>query len=361
MTIKKLAIIFGTRPEVIKLWPVIEEARKSGIETCLISTNQQKNLLGETLGNLQIVPDYNLAIPNKAGNLNDFLSKCITECEKILTDFRPDLVVVQGDTASALAGALSSHNLRIKVGHIEAGLRSGDMENPWPEEGYRRIIDSISSILWAPTSSVDVTTQPDQELYVVGNTSIDALRMAQLLNPHKSEETGSVVVTLHRRESFGPALDTALKNIMGLSRKVDNRIYFIQHPNPNVKASMDRVRFQDSRVEIIEPIPYLNFIEMISSASLIISDSGGLQEESTALGIPLLIVRDKTERQEAVLLGGCVMVGSHGEKIIEESKIILSRKVRNKTIGIQNSIFGDGYAARKIIYSLSQIKPSDSI
>ena len=148
MNLRKISIVLGTRPEVIKLWPVIKEFRESGIEICVISTNQQKKLVGETFASLGFLPDINLDIPNKNGNLNDFLSRCIAECEKVLLGFQPELVIVHGDTVSALGGAIASHNLRIRVAHVEAGLRSGDMENPWPEEGYRRLIDSISSILF---------------------------------------------------------------------------------------------------------------------------------------------------------------------------------------------------------------------
>ena len=352
MSILKIAVIVGTRPEVIKVWPVIEEARRIGVEICLVSTNQQEKLLNETFSNLGISTQIDLKIQNKTGNLNNFISECINKCQDFLISFKPDFVIVQGDTASALSGAIAAHNLRIKIGHIEAGLRSGDMENPWPEEGYRRIIDSISSILWVPTPEVCIQIQGDQKLLVVGNTSIDALRMAcaQVLNSNEQGDT--IVVTLHRRESFGNALENTLKNILMLSQQVANKIVFIQHPNPNVQAAMDAVDFESGRIEIIEPVPYLEFVAMISESALIISDSGGLQEEATALEIPLLIVREKTERLEAVTQGGCIMVGNTGEKIVEESIKLLAKNRIAKESGILNSIFGDGHAATRIIASL---------
>ena len=348
----KIAVIVGTRPEVIKVWPVIEEARRAGIEICLVSTNQQEKLVNETFLSLGISPQIDLKIQNKTGNLNNFISECISKCQDILISFKPDFVIVQGDTASALSGAIAAHNLRIRIGHIEAGLRSGDMENPWPEEGYRRLIDSIPSILWAPTSEVCIQTQADQKLLVVGNTSIDALRMACAQVRDSDEQEDTIVVTLHRRESFGKALESTLKNIILLSQKIENRILFIQHPNPNVQAAMDAVEFASSQIEIMGPVPYLEFIGILSQSALIISDSGGLQEEATALEIPLLIVREKTERFEAVSLGGCIMVGNTGEKIVEESIKVLTKNREVKESGILNSIFGDGHAAVKIIDSL---------
>ena len=349
-----VAIIVGTRPEAIKIWPILVEARKRNLNTALIATNQQKDLLKETLADLEIVPDFVCSIPNLSGDISEFLAKAIVSLSDLLRSMNPRAILVQGDTGSATAGAIAAHNLQIPIGHIEAGLRSGDLGNPWPEEGNRRIIDSVSSFLWRPSADPHLSISDDQNELVVGNTSIDALRMClEIESEDKDQISNYILVTLHRRESFGKQMIAALMEIKKLVELTDLEVIFIEHPNPKVREALNSVKINSPNFRIIKPVPYRRFIGLLSNSTLVISDSGGIQEEATALGIPLLVVRDKTERHEVVLNNPGALVGSDGENLLVSALQILNTKkpVKSKPQIIDIS-FGDGYAAKKIIEDL---------
>lgn len=345
-----LCFIFGTRPEVIKLWPVIHEAKSRGIKTLVISTGQQQELLRDTLADLFISPDIDLNLMQLNTTLESFLTLAISELSVSLNNCKPSLVVVQGDTSSALAGALASYLLKIPIGHVEAGLRSGDLYSPWPEEGNRRLIDSLANFLWIPTKKSIIAPNNDQKINVVGNTVVDALRMI-LKNNFRSIELDSksyVLVTLHRRESFGEPMVSSMQEIIKFSNQIEHEVIFIQHPNPNVNWAMNESGMFGSRIRIMQPVPYSKFVEILRGASLLITDSGGLQEEATTLGVPLIIARDKTERMEAVSITQAELVGSHGENLIAVSEDFLNKKFSGDAKKL-NDKFGDGYAAKRII------------
>lgn len=349
-----LAIIVGTRPEAIKIWPVLVEARRRNIKTVLVTTNQQKHLLYETLADLQIVPDFVCPIPNLNGDVSEFLAKAIVGLSDLLRSINPRVILVQGDTGTATAGALAAHNLQIPIGHIEAGLRSGDLRNPWPEEGNRRIIDSVAKFLWRPSADPNIGIMKDQTELIVGNTSIDALRMCLEMNSEDSEHSNPfILVTLHRRESFGKKMTAALIEIKKLVELTDLEVVFVEHPNPKVREALNSVKIDSANFRIINPVPYRRFIKLLSQSTLVISDSGGIQEEATALGIPLLVVRDKTERYEVVFNNSDALVGSGAENLLTNALQILNTKKRVKSRPqIVDVSFGDGYAAKKIIEDL---------
>lgn len=349
-----LAIVIGTRPEAIKVWPVLLEAKRQKIQTVLISTEQQTSLLTETLADLQIAPDIIAPIANDSGDISVFLSRAIIQLSSILKEVNPTTVLVQGDTSTALAGAIAAHNLKIPVGHIEAGLRSGDLNNPWPEEGNRRLIDAISSFLWLPTNKSRVSLSDDQSQEVVGNTSIDALRICIQNENHSESHTDKyILVTLHRRESFGAKMISALNEIKRLPEETGLRVVFIEHPNPRVREALDAVQIEDSGVSVIKPVPYRKFIQLMANSALVVSDSGGIQEEATALGIPLLVVRDKTERHEIHDQDPNILVGSDASSLIVTAISRLNSKGKTSNlIQIKNETFGDGFAAERIIRDL---------
>lgn len=349
-----VAIIVGTRPEAIKIWPIMVEARKRNLNTALITTNQQKDLLNETLADLEIVPDFVCSIPNLSGDISEFLANAIISLSNLLRSINPRAILVQGDTGTATAGAIAAHNLQIPIGHIEAGLRSGDLGNPWPEEGNRRIIDSVASFLWRPSADPHLSISDDQRELVVGNTSIDALRMCLEMESKAKDQIGHyILVTLHRRESFGKKMISALIEIKKLVELTDLEVIFIEHPNPKVRVALNSVQIDSPNFQIIKPVPYRKFIELLSNSTLVISDSGGIQEEATALGIPLLVVRDKTERHEVVLNNPGVLVGSDGKNLLVSALQILNTKKSFKSKPqIIDVSFGDGYAAKKIIEDL---------
>jgi UDP-N-acetylglucosamine 2-epimerase (non-hydrolysing) len=349
-----LAIIVGTRPEAIKVWPVLVEARRRNLNVVLVSTNQQKHLLSETLQDIQIVPDFVCPIPNPSGDVSEFLAKAIVGLSELLRSINPRVVLVQGDTGTATAGAIAAHNLQIPIGHIESGLRSGDLRNPWPEEGNRRMIDSVASFLWRPSADPRLEIQQDQSELVVGNTSIDALRMCLEMDSKESDHPKPyILVTLHRRESFGKKMSSAIIEIKKLAELTKIEVVFVEHPNPKVREALDSAKIDSSNFRIINPVPYRRFIKLLSQSTLVISDSGGIQEEATALGIPLLVVRDKTERHEVVFNNSDVLVGSSAENLLANALRILENKKQDKSIPqIVDNSFGDGYAAEKIIEDL---------
>jgi UDP-N-acetylglucosamine 2-epimerase len=349
-----LAIIVGTRPEAIKIWPVLIEARRRNIKVVLVTTNQQKHLLHETLVDLQIVPDFICPIPNLTGDLSEFLAKAILGLSDLLRSIKPAVVLVQGDTGTATAGAIAAHNLQVPVGHIEAGLRSGDLCNPWPEEGNRRMIDSIASFLWRASANPHINILQDQNELIVGNTSIDALKMCLEMDCEDLNNFNPyILITLHRRESFGRKMTAALVEIKKLVESTSLEVIFIEHPNPKVREALNSVNINAANFRIVNPMPYRSFIKLLAHSTLVISDSGGIQEEATALGIPLLVVRDKTERHEVVLNNSDALVGSGAEGLLTNALRILNSKkhVKSKPQIIDFS-FGDGNAAKKIIEDL---------
>ena len=349
-----IAIIVGTRPEAIKIWPVVLEARSQNIRTVLISTQQQKHLLAATLSELELVPDVICNIPNELGDISNFLSQAILQLAEVIRGINPKAVLVQGDTGTALAGAIASHNLQIPVGHIEAGLRSGDLGNPWPVEGNRRLIDSISTFLWLPTEVSQIEILGDQNQQVVGNTSIDALRLClENIPAARTESDKYILVTLHRRESFGARMISALEEIKKLAISTQIPILFIEHPNPQVRAALDKVEFPEGLVTVTPPVPYKRFISLLANSLMVISDSGGIQEEATALGVPLLVVREKTERPEIFSLNPQVLVGSSGLNLLSSALTMLKNiDPKQVDVKIQSRVFGDGYASGRIVASL---------
>ena len=350
----EIAVIVGTRPEAIKVWPVILEAQNHKISTALVSTQQQKHLLTATLSELDLSPDVICSIPNELGDISNFLSQAILKLTEVIKRINPKVVLVQGDTGTALAGAIASHNLQIPVGHIEAGLRSGDLGNPWPEEGNRRLIDSISSFLWLPTKASEIEILGDQTQEVVGNTSIDALRLClEKLPVTRVESEKYILVTLHRRESFGAIMVSALEEIKKLAKVTRIPILFIEHPNPRVREALDRVTFPEGLVRVIPPVPYKRFISLLANSLIVISDSGGIQEEATALGIPLLVVREKTERHEIFTLNPEVLVGSGGLNLLSSALTMLENiDFKEGAVKIQSRLFGDGFASERILAAL---------
>jgi UDP-N-acetylglucosamine 2-epimerase (non-hydrolysing) len=241
--------------------------------------------------------------------------------------------------------------LGIPVGHVEAGLRSGDLKAPWPEEGNRRLIDSVSSLLWIPTDSEKISGETDQMVEITGNTVVDSLRILSENKIHKHEAYNLILVTLHRRESFGEQMISAMKELIKLSELVSHEILFIQHPNTKVEEAIAQSGLDKSRIKIIEPLKYSEFIELISVSTLLITDSGGLQEEAYSLGIPLIVVRDKTERIQALEGNPELLVGGDGKTLVSQALYLLKNKSK-ANIDFSNNKFGDGHAARKILMSI---------
>lgn len=356
----------GTRPEVIKLAPVIRavrDAAEGSIMARVLVTAQHREILDHTLKVFNIVPDYDLDLMTENQSISAVCVGVLEGMESILKEERPDAVVVQGDTTTTFAAALAAYYGKIRVAHVEAGLRSWDRLNPYPEEVNRSLISRFSDFNFCPTERAKGNlireNVSEKTIFVTGNTVVDALNEAlnipksldrDILGNFDPEVDNIVLVTMHRRESFGVPMErvfTALRELVERNRDV--RILFPVHPNPSVRKAAEAILAGDERIRIIEPLPYLDFVNVMKLSKIIISDSGGVCEEAPSLGKPVLLIREVTERPEALDAGTALIVGTEGEKIIATvEKLIRDKTEYGKFQNIENP-FGDGNAAARIV------------
>jgi len=369
---KKIFVIFGTRPEAIKMAPIIiklKESNKFIVKVCV--TSQHRKLLDQVLKTFHITPDYDLNIMRDDQTLFDVTSKVLLKLEPILKKEKPDVVLVQGDTSTAFATALASFYLKIKVVHVEAGLRTNNKYSPFPEEMNRKLIASIADIHFAHT---DLTKRnllqesvPDNKIFIVGNSSIDALFMtlenissgkAKADTKWKSRLRNKkyLLVTAHRRENFGDGIENICKALVELIKRNKNiDIVYPVHSNPNVQSPAKKILSGCKRIHLIEPLDYASFVDAMDNAYLILTDSGGIQEEAISLGKPTLVLRDITERIEAVDSGLAILVGTEKSKIVEETQRLLDDASKYSKFRKIKNPYGEGDAADKIIAILSEI------
>ncbi|CAN5266623.1 UDP-N-acetylglucosamine 2-epimerase (non-hydrolyzing) [soil metagenome] len=360
---KKILVLFGTRPEAIKLAPVIHELRKKFFQTIVVSSSQHKELLKPVLKMLQINTDFDLRVMKKNQTPNEVCSRILAKLDKILEAEQPDLIIVQGDTTTTLAGALAGFNRQIPVGHVEAGLRSGNLYSPFPEEMNRRLVSQIAYFHFAATERnrrnlLAEEIQTDK-IFVTGNTVVDALyfmlknlttgkKMDELIE--KTEGKKRILLTTHRRESFGEAMSGNLKVLREfVEKRKDVCLIFPVHPNPNVKKISEEILAGRERIYLLEPLNYTDFIGLMKETWLIVSDSGGVQEEAPSLGKPLLVLRENTERPEAIRSGVAKLVGGNPQilkKMLEEN---YSVQTWIKSVKEVSNPFGDGRSAKRIV------------
>lgn len=359
---QKVLVLFGTRPEIIKLAPVIVELRKRLFQTIVVSSSQHKQLLKPFLETFKVAVDFDLGVMRADQTPNDVASKVIAKLDKIIESERPDLILVQGDTTTTLAGAMAGFNRRIPVAHVEAGLRSGDQHSPFPEEMNRRVVSQIASIHFAATEAnrQNLLSEgvPSERIFVTGNPVVDSLRsMLKKLTPSETiaeliERTADkkrILLTTHRRESFGAAMTSNLKVIRNfVDKRKDVCLIFPVHPNPNVRSVADSILGRSDRVYLLDPLDYADFLAVMQASWLIVSDSGGVQEEAPSLGKPLLILRENTERPEALLAGTAKLVGNRTStlrQMLEENYSIDTWRASVKEI---SNPFGDGRSSARI-------------
>ncbi len=369
--IKRVAIVYGTRPEAIKMAPLIRELKKrDDLEVVCISTQQHSTLLSAALGAVSIDTDVETSEPDRS-SIQALVSSIALALEKSIAGC--DLVVVQGDTISAFAGALGGFLQKIPVAHLEAGLRTSDLHQPHPEEGLRRAITHLASLHLAPTegSKNNLTSEgvASDTIVVTGNTSIDAIH-DQLNNssraPKRLEASTPLycVLTVHRRENWGNTMDGIARSIVTLSENFpDVQFLCPLHPNPIVRASFELLPTRDN-LRVVDPIPYDDFVNILAGSQLILTDSGGIQEEATVLGVPVVILREETERPEVVTAGLGYIAGTKEDQIVEIATRILQARLDGKFTSPKSSPFGDGKAgvraANAIIHFMNdQALPRD--
>ena len=374
----KILNIFGTRPEAIKFVPVLRALEKAqGIVSAVCVSAQHREMLDQVLTIADIAPDYDLDLMRADQSLDQLTARLLTGIGKVLDEYRPDRVLVQGDTATAASGALAAYYRRIPVGHIEAGLRSYDIYNPWPEEVNRKIIGSIADLHFAPTPTAAAALRkeavPADRIHVTGNTVIDALHwmkdhirqrpaLVSDLAPLERRFAGKRIigVTTHRRENFSGGLANIAAAIREIAARGDVAIIFPVHPNPHVRAAIEPVLAGLPNVALIEPLDYPHFVHLLSMVSIMLTDSGGVQEEAPAFGKPVLIMRNTTERPEGVAAGTALLVGTDRARIVSEIFTLLDDEAAYSRMSRAHNPFGDGHAGTRIARILTDAHREDS-
>jgi UDP-N-acetylglucosamine 2-epimerase (non-hydrolysing) len=359
-------VIFGTRPEAIKLFPVVHALRaQPGVNCRVLVTGQHRQMLDQVLDIGEITPDHDLDVMAPNQSLDSLTAKLLTGIGEVMDREQPARVIVQGDTATAMVGALAAYYRKIPVSHVEAGLRSYNIYQPWPEEVNRKIIGTIADQHFAPTDvsagSLRAEAVPEERIYVTGNTVIDALhwvtakieRQPKLVAGLASIEARFagkriVGVTTHRRENFGDGMENIAAALEEIAAREDVAIIFPVHLNPNVRKVMDSKLDNNSRIAMIEPLDYPHFARLLSIAHIMLTDSGGVQEEAPALGKPVLVMRDTTERPEGVTAGTAKLVGTDKNRIVSEIFTLLDDEEAYSKMARAHNPFGDGKAAIRI-------------
>jgi UDP-N-acetylglucosamine 2-epimerase (non-hydrolysing) len=374
---KKILVVFGTRPEAIKMAPVVKmlEKYRDSIDFKVCITAQHREMLDQVLDIFRIKPDFDLNIMKQGQDLYDVTSRVLLGMRQVLDDYKPDLVLVHGDTTTSTSAALAAFYRQIKVGHVEAGLRTGNINAPWPEEMNRMLTRCLTQYHFAPTSlsknNLLKENVDEQTIFVTGNTVIDALyiildmiKQDQSLKAKLNDQVVKcgytitegkkiILVTGHRRENFGEGfinICNALKDIA--TRHPEFDIVYPVHLNPNVQKPVFEILSNISNIYLINPLEYLTFVYLMERSYLIITDSGGIQEEAPSIGIPVLVMRDTTERPEAVDAGTVILVGTNREKIVNNVIELIESKESYETMSRQHNPYGDGEASDRIVQVL---------
>jgi len=370
---KKILIVFGTRPEAIKMAPLVKEFQKNTLifDTKVCVTAQHREMLDQVLELFEITPDYDLNLMKPGQDLTEITCGILQGLKPILDGFKPEYVLVHGDTATTLSATLAAYFQKIKVGHVEAGLRTGNIYSPWPEEGNRKLTSAITDLHFAPTEASKQNLLQEninpKNIIVTGNTVIDAL-----LDVIKKLETSIVLksslevqfnfldndkrlvlITGHRRESFGGGFERICEAITQMAIAFsDVEFVYPMHLNPNVREPVNRLLADLNNVFLIEPLDYLPFVYLMNKSYVILTDSGGIQEEAPSLGKPVLVMRDTTERPEALDAGTVKLVGTSVKTIVSELTILLSNEDAYKAMSFAHNPYGDGKACTRILDSL---------
>lgn len=370
---KKVSVIFGTRPEAIKLAPVILALRNHPYFHCKVCvTAQHRQMLDQVLDVFGITPDVDLDLMQADQALGSFTARAIEALDGYVVREKPDLVLVQGDTTSVFCAAMSAFYHRIPVGHVEAGLRTGDLYSPWPEEGNRILTSRLASLHFAPTETNRRNLLgegvPEERIFVTGNTVVDALFLAmERVRDHPPPipglpfdmasvrgEAPVVLITGHRRENFGEGLESICRAIAELARRFPlARFIYPVHFNPNVREPVERILGTGGtgNIHLIDPLPYLSFVALMDRTTLILTDSGGVQEEAPSLGKPVLVMRETTERPEAVEAGTVKLIGTDFERIVDETSRLLTDKAAYDAMARAYNPYGDGKATERILHA----------
>ena len=356
----KAALIFGTRPEAIKMAPVVLEFQKrKEIEPVVIVTGQHRQMLDSVLNLFGIKPDYDLNLMKENQNLWNLTSDILLSTKKVLDEISPDVVLVHGDTTTAFSASLSAFYSKIKVAHVEAGLRTFDKNYPFPEEINRVLADSVSDFHFAPTKGavdnlLNSGIKTKDTIFETGNTVIDALfytleHHKNVLDIDLNPNLKTILLTSHRKENFADPLKNICRAAIEISEKnKDIEIIYPVHPNPNVRTTVYQYLQNKERIKLVEPLDYAPFCNLMKKSHIILTDSGGIQEEAPSLGVPVLVLRDETERPEALISGGVKLTGTNTKNIVQNVQELLENKSLYKKVSNAINPYGDGLASKRI-------------
>jgi UDP-N-acetylglucosamine 2-epimerase (non-hydrolysing) len=358
-------VCFGTRPEVVKLAPVVHRlADESRLRTLTVATAQHREMLDQMLDTFAIEPDLDLGLMRPRQGLGELAARAIGALTKVIEEWRPDAVVVQGDTTTAFCAALASFYCGIPVGHVEAGLRTDDRHNPFPEEINRRLVSPLARWHFCPTKVGAANLLSERvsvsDVFVTGNTVVDAAlhsasrplsRAERALLPRK-HASRRILVTLHRRETQGARQHALCRMLASIARRADVEVVFPVHLNPAVRATVFTVLEGKRNVHLIDPLPYHPFVHLLQSADIIVTDSGGIQEEAPSFGVPVLVMRDTTERPEGIE-GGCARLSGTGpDRVAADVEVLLDDPHEYRRMARAINPYGDGHAADRIVTQL---------
>lgn len=352
-------LVFGTRPEAIKMCPLVNELKtRDNVQTIVCVTGQHRQMLDQVLEAFQVIPDYDLSIMKDKQTLLDITTNILNRIKSVLDEVKPDVVLVHGDTSTTFVTALACFYLQIPVGHVEAGLRTYNIYSPYPEEFNRQAVSIISQYNFAPTelSKQNLLREgkKPESIYVTGNTAIDALRTTVRKDYNHPEldwvgDSRLIMITAHRRENLGEPMRhmfRAIRRVM--DEHPDVKAIYPIHMNPVVRETANEILGDDNRIHIIEPLEVLDFHNFLSRSYLILTDSGGIQEEAPSLGKPVLVMRDTTERPEGIKAGTLKLVGTEEEIIYQNFKLLLDNKAEYEKMSKASNPYGDGFACRRI-------------
>lgn len=373
---KKVMVVFGTRPEAIKMAPLVTALKEQpSLQTIVAVTAQHRQMLDQVLDLFAITPDEDLNVMQPGQTLSGLTSRIVQGMEQVIAKHAPDIVLVHGDTTTTFATSLAAFYQRTAVGHVEAGLRTGNLLSPWPEEANRKLTGVLANLHFAPTEQSAQNLRDENvdeaRIHVTGNTVIDALLAVvakiQQTPALESELTARfpfldaskrlILVTGHRRENFGDGFEQICHALKAIADRGDTQVVYPVHLNPNVQEPVRRILADQPAVHLIDPLEYLPFVFLMSRCHLIITDSGGVQEEAPSLGKPVLVMRDTTERPEAINAGTVKLVGTRTGNIIEQANLLLDDPSAYAQMAFANNPYGDGSAARRIAALL--VDPGD--
>jgi UDP-N-acetylglucosamine 2-epimerase (non-hydrolysing) len=374
----KVLIIFGTRPEAIKMAPVVKALQQTdGIDVEVCVTAQHRQMLDQVLELFEITPDYDLDIMQEGQDLTDVTTNVLQGLKKVFQQAKPDRILVHGDTTTTFAASLAAYYQRIPVGHVEAGLRTGNIYSPWPEEINRRLTGAITDLHFAPTEKARqnllAENVADEKIIVTGNTVIDALldvvdkidKTSTLKRELDAQfsflDAGKrlILVTGHRRENFGEGFEQICQALKALSQQPNVQIVYPVHLNPNVQEPVFRLLKDADNIYLIEPLEYLPFVYLMQQSYLLLTDSGGIQEEAPSLGKPVLVMRNTTERPEAVEAGTVKLVGTDASAIIKEADKLLNTPDEYESMAFAHNPYGDGHASIRIASSILPVTQTE--